>query len=800
MQLPTTLTSPVARAPQGTGEAQCGVRFVLLVAGLAICLWIAGRCRLAEGRSGAIHSQSAGGTNVTIDPRWVDGPGYRPVRVFIAPTAPTKADKTFTVEFLLRGRYFHGDGYDLRVARDIELPAGSGPVQATVSIPRYPDCEAYKVNALEDGELLLALLPSWAEFANLPTDWGECFPSILVVGDTRPNSSHMADLLPLEDYVGSQAARRFNRPPFPPANVSSFVNQALNAQKLPSLVSCGFSELPQRWIDYSSLDIVCLSLGQLEELAGKNPLALRAVLEWTAAGGNLWVYGMGQDWRGVGKLEDFLALPPGAADTSDPLKRGWRKPDDADYLRPVQGGLSEASEFERRTVWRSAGGLPPLPGRQPATETITPSDSAGTPRPVGKVPSGPHVLLREYEMGLVVAMASGKPFPGTADEWRGVLNAMGRDRWLWFRRHGVSTLRENTDYWNFLIPGVSLVPVIEFCVLITLFVAAIGPLNYWLLRRWGRLHLLVVTIPLGAATVTLALFAYVLVADGLGTRVRVRSVTRLDQSRGQAVCWARLSYYAGLAPRRGLRFPDDVAVLPLEHLPVPNRREGPLRREVIWDEGPGGEQQRWTSGWLNSRTPMQLLTVRSRRSGLGLIRSVDNSGRLRVKNGLGTRIRQLVVRTDEENYYWAEGIDADQTVALEQFTPQAAKRLRQAYHASRPRMPEDVQTRYYRSGRIFGLRPGRRPRGGNPALARPTQQTSRLEASLAEIPALAREKRRKQDSEATKEREPPAPPAGDLSPLEPGSYVAVVEKSPEVVPGVASAREEAGYHVILGKW
>jgi len=28
----------------------------------------------------------------------------------------------------------------------------------------------------------------------------------------------------------------------------------------------------------------------------------------------------------------------------------------------------------------------------------------------------------------------------------------------------------------------------------------------------------------------------------------------------------------------------------------------------------------------------------------------------------------------------------------------------------------------------------------------------------------------------------------------------VVEKSPEVVPGVASAREEAGYHVILGKW
>ena len=42
--------------------------------------------------------------------------------------------------------------------------------------------------------------------------------------------------------------------------------------------------------------------------------------------------------------------------------------------------------------------------------------------------------------------------------------------------------------------------------------------------------------------------------------------------------------------------------------------------------------------------------------------------------------------------------------------------------------------------------------------------------------------------------------AGDLLLLEPNSYVAVVEESPEVVLGVGSAREEASYHVILGKW
>jgi hypothetical protein len=59
------------------------------------------------------------------------------------------------------------------------------------------------------------------------------------------------------------------------------------------------------------------------------------------------------------------------------------------------------------------------------------------------------------------------------------------------------------------------------------------------------------------------------------------------------------------------------------------------------------------------------------------------------------------------------------------------------------------------------------------------QQTSRLEASLAEVRALV---------------------GAEVASLEPGSYVAVVDQSPEVVLGVASARQEASYHVVLGKW
>jgi len=753
-------------------------------AAVTICACLVGWSGPVEAWSGTVYSATAAGTNLTVDTRWVDGAGYRPVRVTLTPTAPTTVDKTFTVEFLLRRRPWPDDRHDLRVARDIELPAGSGPVQATVSLPQYPDCDSYTVNVLEDGKLQPRLCIPWTQYANTATDWAECLPALLVVGDTIPDTHPLAELLPLEDYFSSQTVRRFNQRPFPSANVVS--QMASIPQTLPGVVSYRIAELPQRWIDYSSVDVVCISLGQLEEVAGKNPAALRAVLQWTAAGGNLWVSGAGQDWQHVPKIENFLRLatgetpvPPATGETPVPLaeltKWGWKPPDKEAYLKAVQGGLSEVPVAERR--------YPPYvmpPPRVPIPEAIPPAGT-GTAQPrVGKAPTQAQFLFRPYDMGLIVALASGDPFQDTADQWRGVLNTVGPDRWLWCRRHGLSMVRQNPDYWNLLIPGVGLVPVAEFCVLITLFVVGIGPLNYWLLRRWGRLHLLVVTIPLGAATVTVALFAYAVVADGLGTRVRVRSVTRLDQGRGQAVCWARLSYYAGLAPRRGLTFPDDVLVLPLEYAPVPDYRDPPLRRELIWREGQQGEQQWFASGWLSSRTPAQLLTVRSRpsRLGLQLIRSPGNPGPPQIRNGLGTRIEQLVVCSDDRKLYWAEGIDADQTVPLEQFTPQAGAKFWEVFRSNQPQVPEGIQTRYYGSGGVFGLRYYRSPYG-NPAIAPPTQQTSRLEASLADVQTLA---------------------GAGFSLLEPGSYVAVVEQSPEVVLGVASARQEASYHVILGKW
>jgi hypothetical protein len=175
----------------------------------------------------------------------------------------------------------------------------------------------------------------------------------------------------------------------------------------------------------------------------------------------------------------------------------------------------------------------------------------------------------------------------------------------WLIRHGFSPSEGNSDFSNWLVPGVGQAPVVEFQVLITLFVLAIGPLNYWLLQRSGRLHLLVVTVPLGALLLTGGLLLYGIISDGFYTKVRIHSVTLLDQQQGEAVTQSRLSYYASLSPADGLRFRDTTAIYSIN--PSYSDRfamnSGQPRLELRWRE-----QQHLSRGWLRSRTPTQYFT------------------------------------------------------------------------------------------------------------------------------------------------------------------------------------------------
>jgi hypothetical protein len=389
-------------------------------------------------------------------------------------------------------------------------------------------------------------------------------------------------------------------------------------------------------------------------------------------------------------------------------------------------------------------------------------------------PQREEVLFRMRSLGRGQIIAFGHDDPLTEiqqpESWIWVFNSMGQERWSWYRRHGVSLQRENRDFWEFLIPGVGLAPVTAFQVLITLFVLAIGPVNFYLLQRWRKLNLIMVTVPLSALAVTGALLLYALVADGLGVRARARSLTEIDQRRGEAVCWTRLSYNAGLRPSQGLAFPTDTAVYPIEHDANGNYYgQNRQRRTIDW-----GQKQYLGSGWLNARTPTQLLTVSVRPAAHKLTIKETAVSPPVVENLLGTRIQQLMLVDSNGDAFYAQGIAAEAKVALTPATSaQNTAKLTQLHQLHRPQRPPGMDNSYS----LFGVNRRFRNVYYNQGydMDAVTQATSILERGLQ---GLTERDRLKQ----------------------PRSYVAIVDRSPEMSFGLVSVREEAGFHVIVGKW
>src|SRR6185369_8220109 len=90
-------------------------------------------------------------------------------------------------------------------------------------------------------------------------------------------------------------------------------------------------------------------------------------------------------------------------------------------------------------------------------------------------------LVRRLGLGTVVATHAYRGARGRPLVWEWLFNSLGPGRWQWNSHWGLSLERENRQFNDFLIPGVGLAPVVSFQVMITLFMLAIGPMNYLVL-------------------------------------------------------------------------------------------------------------------------------------------------------------------------------------------------------------------------------------------------------------------------------------------------------------------------------
>jgi hypothetical protein len=733
------------RARRVAVPARCLSLFALLV------VVTASPCLAQSG--GALRMQGAG-LAIDVDSRWLDGGGYRPLKYSVAPLKTLKFDRTLTFQASLRHAW--NDSERIQVKQDVVIPAGTTSnvaIEFFFSAPTNLPWVSAQVIVLENGEILKNLSHGINSNWNYSEQTEEAFLRLLYVGLNVPDTSAVARAVRVAQYYQSMG-----RPNAAPGRVA-----------LPTAIAKPVAALPERWIDYTCADVVAISLEEAKVLNREHPKKWAAIRDWTRSGGTLLVSSVGADFRGRSDLENLLDLS--AAVVADG-KSGWFGPDETTWGKPARGlgaaNTDPTAPFQGRPTMPTPGVREPYHDEAgnylDETEEIEGDQLSKFLDDLPEMPDKAPFMLHPCGMGTVAAW-SGSPFNADPAVWAWFLNTLTVERHHWTQRHGLSCYDTNDEFYQFLVEGVGRAPVNAFRILITLFVLAIGPINYYLLRRYRRLHFLIVTVPLSAAGVTLLLFGYALIADGIGVRVRARSVTQIDQRSGRAECWARLSYHAGVAPGGGMVFSDDVAVLPINPAPFDDSQAS---KTLVWNEG----QQRMPAGWLRSRTPMQLLTLRSRETNARLEIASDCSGGLKLANHLGVGIERVLVCDEEGALHLAEELDNGNEASAEPVSGRSVlEGFGVALNRSPPEYPPGIHVdQMYFSGRVFF-----RPTNVRMPVSMTTNCMNRRIAEWKRMLATGKGIPRR-------------------------SYIAIVEDSPEVEYGVKRYSLEPSLHVVIGYW
>lgn len=496
------------------------------------------------------------------------------------------------------------------------------------------------------------------------------------------------------------------------------------------------------WIALTSYDFIFISLNELQALSDQQPARFANLRRWVLAGQTLCVWGVGERFEELARLERLLRMgsrpgdagPNGGWEGSEPISEKLRFQDLNDQMSPLLAQLEEvqSDDYSR----------------------LTP---------------GPDWLRRRtLGLGLVVAMSPRNPFPGTLRGWDQLLGTVGQDRWRWSSRHGAVLRGENTDHARYELARVGEPPVVTFLVLNTLFAIVVGPLNYLVLKSRRRLYLLLITVPLAAAVVTGSLLSYALVSDGIHTRVRIFSTTYYDKESGEAIHWGRHCYYASFAPSAGLEFPEDAAVYPV----YARLDDGDSDQRMNWDQ-----QQNLQSGYLRSRTLSQFIAIENRaaKSPFVITPAAGEQETLTVQNNAGQPVLLILAR-DHQGRYYAGSLAADTTEQLQRERDGPGtlglklKLLwdkRQAYEANK-----GSGWRVQGNNR-FGFR-FMTTKGGT---FNPMATQSILESHL-NSDWQSRNKIR----------------------LEPGQFLAFVEQAPGLSLGMKGVMEEDSIHLLWGNW
>ncbi|MEW4561739.1 hypothetical protein AB1K70_04390 [Bremerella sp. JC770] len=756
----------------------------LLVRRVCLVLFLTAACcgvaRLAHAETGGkIHLPAApdkpvSGLFLEVDTRWIDGSGYRPVRVTIttANGLPAPADRRLNITLQPQYYNFTGRNPFPAVTQELKLPQGSVTQTHTVLVPQQFIWNSLEVTTREDGRMLKELSSMSTSVVTMfgGQTFTEAYPAAIVFHRHAPQRDRRAG------WVLDQANRRdegeevdevpdlrifFNEQTLPTNQqlkslLSASSDQAVSAiVLLPRSDLLPLAEIPTTWQGLSSADLIVLDRQDLETVHHKYPERFESLHQWLLAGGNLLVFDAGED--GTDRVERLLTA---GANGKPPA---WKHQRSTSVDTRDLGVFQKLRNPQHRFVSANAANYVPLAVRQ---GKLVETDD----RQNGKAPSAGtplNIASRREGFGTIVVVAE-DPFPGTVGSWERIFATFQGDRLAWFQRHGMSRLRENLGFWEFLIPGVGVAPVTTFELLITLFVILIGPVNYFVLRSIGRLNFLIVTVPLGALMVTGVLMTYAVLSDGLSTKSRIRTVTLLDQTTGNGASWSRQAYYAGLASTSGLNYPADAAIYDYEQYPL---TEHTGQKRLIWDE-----DQILQGGFFRSRVTQQFLVIRPFHTLQRLVVTPQNNS-ITVKNELGTSLSQLILIDEQGVQHFARDIRAGAQQTLSAAGSEDINKFRRTINDKNLSIPEGFDHRSYVQ---------RSSRRTNYYL-----QSSNMPELYQADPTF---------NQALMEKELQDQMARSFQALGPRSYIAIVEHFSESPLGMKTRTGPKSIEIVMGRW
>ncbi|MEQ8846343.1 hypothetical protein [Botrimarina sp.] len=709
------------------------------------------------------------GLALTIDARWFDSGGYRPVAVEIEAQAASSSDRVVELELKFPKPNQRGGDIGLTVRQSLLLKAGATSVSGVVRVPGLNEWIAVWWDARVNGsaDQSLSLDPQRA---------------VVLAQGGQPVALR---LLRIDADVG-----------LPMADARKGQTKVVSSYR-GTMIDDAYSPAPADWLDYTSADVVVVDAPVLEGLKESHPERLAALRSWIVAGGTLWIEGVEETPERLSQIDEALRL------------RRWRfaerRPEDSDAEPPAaaappatdaQGNAPDDQPLRGRELGEPIDGAagwyyPAIArrsrnAREEAERLAERAREEGVLAAVGEALSQRSTTRgwyaqRDAGFGVVAAFA-GAPLdaPGAApgDAVRSVMRQWA-DRG-WSARHGVAPGERSPSFGNLLVEGVGVAPVGAFQVLITLFVLAIGPLNYWLLWRRQQLHLLVLTTPAAAAAVTLALVGYASVADGFGVKARVRSVTLIDQATGEAASWSRVSHFVATTPDAPARMPADTAVIPIRPAWESAIAAEDAQRVMAWSAGsetPGGGWQALSSGWLPARTATQHLLVRSRISP-ARIDFAEGAGGWRATNRLGAPVSLLLVLGDDGQWRHATDLAEGERVALEPLERlDAVGLLRTQTVANTPTYPIGAGKSVEETLEMLGA--SRDIRRTQQEMSTYSLSDNLLNAQIAALVGLD---------------------GGRALDLPPRSYVAVAPEAVETPLGWPGVEEVGSFHVVAGRW